>query len=102
MHAGPAGYRGPDNPRQLVIHTFWGGQLNRPWALALEGALAGLAERRPEIHADNNAIVLQDHCELAPAAVLELVTPDNLRALLRDSLEHSGFFGARFRECAAR
>ena len=102
VHAGPAGYRGPDNPRQLVIHTFWGGQLNRPWALALEGALAGLAERRPEIHADNNAIVLQDHGELAPAAVLGLVTPDNLRALLRDSLEHSGFFGARFRECAAR
>ena len=31
VHTGPGGYRGPDAPRQLVIHTFWGGAVNRPW-----------------------------------------------------------------------
>ena len=37
-----------------------------------------------------------------PARLLMLVNPDNLRTLLRRSLEQSGFFGARFRECAGR
>ena len=39
-----------------------------------------------------------------PAAeeLLGWVTPENLDGLLRRSLERSGFFGARFRECAGR
>ena len=37
-----------------------------------------------------------------PEDVISLVRPDNFRNLLRHSLEQSGFFGARFRECAGR
>lgn len=102
VKTGPAGYRGPDDPQQLVIHTFWGGRLNRPYALALQAAWQVEFGFKPEIHSDNNAIVLQCKADPDPHAILSLVTRENLLTLLRSSLEQSGFFGARFRECAGR
>ena len=102
VQSGPGGYRGPDAPKQLVLHSFWGGRLNRPWALALESAWRAAYGTVPEIHADNNAIVIQFKHALSPEEVLGLVTPENLDGHLRQSLERSGFFGARFRECAGR
>ena len=102
VRSGPDGYSGPDAPQQLVIHSFWGGRLNRPWALALEAAWRERSDAAPEIHADNNAIVLQVKDALVPEELLGWVTPENLDGYLRQSLERSGFFGARFRECAGR
>ncbi len=162
VRTGPGGYRGPDAPRQLVMHSLWGGAVNRPWALALEAAWRERFDAEPDIHADNNAIVVQlkeapargdgrhafvrsqiatdraaahlgqpDGAAVAdqtidqgrhgdanrprrplresgplrgldPEALLDWVTPDNLNELLRQSLEGSGYFGARFRECAGR
>jgi ATP-dependent helicase Lhr and Lhr-like helicase len=99
--SGPGGYRGPDQTEQLVIHTFWGGRVNRPWALALAAALerGGVAV---EVHADDHAVVLQSRDALDGRRVLRLVDAGNLQELLRASLETSGFFGARFREAAGR
>ncbi|MEM8766255.1 MAG: DEAD/DEAH box helicase [Pseudomonadota bacterium] len=102
VQTGPGGYKGPDDISQLVLHSFWGGRLNRPWALALAAALEAHLGYAPEIHADNNAVAIQLKSPMEPAELLGLVRPDNLRALLRESLEQSGFFGARFRECAGR
>ena len=102
VRSGPDGYAGPDAPQQLVIHSFWGGRLNRPWALALEAAWRQRFDAVPEIHADNNAIVVQVKDEQLAAEILGWVTPENLDELLRAALERSGFFGARFRECAGR
>ena len=106
--AGPAGYQGPDQPQQLVIHTYWGGKINRPWALALSVAWQAHTGCKPEMHVDNNVVVIQ--CKslnegLVPDfadQLLSWVNQDNLLALLRQRLEASGFFGARFRECAGR
>ncbi len=102
VNAGPGGYRGPDGISQLVLHTFWGGCLNRPWALALAAAWHDQFASTPEMHADNNTIVIQASESIEPAKLLTLVNSGNLQALLRASLEQSGFFGARFRECAGR
>ena len=102
VRAGPGGYRGPDAPRQLVIHTLWGGAVNRPWALALDAAWRDRFDTVPDVHADNNAVVVQLKQDLDPDTLLHMVTPENLDALLRQSLEGSGYFGARFRECAGR
>ena len=102
VQSGPDGYLGPDAPKQMVVHTFWGGRLNRPWALALEAAWRRTRDSVPEIHADDDAIVIQFKHALPPEALLGMVTPENLDVLLRESLERSGFFGARFRECAGR
>jgi len=57
---------------------------------------------QPEIHADDNAIVITSRKPLDPMAVVGLVNPANLERLLRQALESSGFFGARFREAAGR
>ena len=102
VRTGPAGYHGPNDPQQVVLHTFWGGRLNQPWAMAIQAAWQARFDSKLEIHADNDAIVAQIEGELDPHVLLTLVTPANFAALLRVSLEQSGFFGARFRECAGR
>ena len=100
--SGPGGYTGPDRERQIILHTIWGGRVNRPIALALEAAWQERFPYRAEVFADNDAIVVQVKDEVDPAVLLSLVTPANFEPLLRRSLEGSGFFGARFRECAGR
>ena len=104
VHAGPGGYEGPDREQQIILHTQWGGRVNRPVALALNAAWRARFPGEADIHADNNAIVVQikDKQEADPAVLLSLVTPGNFESLLRTSLEGSDFFGARFRECAGR
>ena len=102
INAGPAGYRGPDDPQQMVIHTFWGGRLNQPFALMLKQAWLNLTGIKLDIHADNNAVVMQVKGPVDPHQIMALVNPANMFELLRQSLERSGFFGARFRECAGR
>ena len=100
--SGPGGYTGPDRERQIIVHTIWGGRVNRPIALALEAAWQDRFPYQADVFADNNAIVVQVKDEVDPAVLLSLVTPANFEPLLRRSLEGSGFFGARFRECAGR
>ena len=102
VEGGPDGYRGPDAPKQLVIHTLWGGGLNRPFAYALEAALRQSGAPKPEVHADDNAVVVQMREVPDPTQVLGWVTASNVDPLLREGLETSGYFGARFRECAGR
>ena len=99
---GPAGYRSQAGERQLVIHTFWGARVNRPWALALGHAWAERYGEKPDLLADNDAVIVALNGDIDPAEVMSLVTPANLRARLRESLEGSAFFGGRFRECAGR
>ena len=102
VESGPGGYKGMDNQKQLVLHTHWGGRLNHPWALALQSAWQEKFSEQPKIHADNDAIVIQLNDVPDPALVLSMITPANLDYHLRRSLESSGFFGTRFRECAGR
>jgi ATP-dependent helicase Lhr and Lhr-like helicase len=99
--SGPGGYRSPDHLEQLVVHTFWGGLVNRPWAMALGESLArqGIAA---ELHSDDNAVIIQTREPIDAHSVLGLVTDGNLEMLLRASLERSRVFGARFREAAGR
>ena len=102
VKSGPGGYSGPDREQQIVLHTTWGGRVNRPLALALEAAWRARFPGEADVHADNNAIVVQIKEDVDPALFLSLVTPANFESLLRESLEGSDFFGARFRECAGR
>ncbi|MEM1229636.1 MAG: DEAD/DEAH box helicase [Pseudomonadota bacterium] len=102
VHTAPGGYAGPMDPRQTIIHSYWGGGVNRPWALALAAVWPDHRAGSAEVHADNNAIVLQHRGPLDIEALLGAVTSATLLPLLKGSLEGSGFFGARFRECAGR
>jgi ATP-dependent Lhr-like helicase len=88
--------------RQIILHAVWGGRLNRPWAYAMAAAF----EEKTGVPL---AIITGDDCLLVtlpdgqdPAALIDLVRSDNLEALLRKSLENTGWFAAHFRENAAR
>ena len=96
--SGPGGYPG----NQIVLHTIWGGRINRPFAMALETAWEDRYGYRPEIYPGNDCIMLQLPHEAAGEEILSLVTGFNFSGLIRKRLEGSGFFGARFRECAGR
>ena len=102
LRAGPGGHLAADRQRQVVLHTFWGRRVNQPLALALRAAWRERFAADTDVHADNNAIVVQVPERFAPEQLLDLVTPVNFETLLRGELESSAFFGARFRECAGR
>ena len=94
----PGGYMGS----QVVLHTFWGGRVNQPFALALDAAWEERFGGRIEVYPSNDCIVLVLPAETGSEEILSLVTSGRVEELLRQRLEASGYFGARFRECAQR
>jgi ATP-dependent Lhr-like helicase len=98
-------FRDPQNTaegRQVILHTLWGGKINRPFSLALQAAWAEKTGARLEIYQDNNGLLFLLPERYGAGEVLALVTAENLERLLRQTLEQSGFFGAKFRENAGR
>jgi ATP-dependent Lhr-like helicase len=87
---------------QLILHTFWGGRVNRPFAIALDAAWEAQYGHRLEIYAGNDCVAIQLPHEVPGVELLSLVTQHRLEDLIRNRLEETGFFGARFRECAGR
>jgi ATP-dependent helicase Lhr and Lhr-like helicase len=87
---------------QIVLHTLWGGQLNRPYALALAAAYEEHFAEKIDITPGNDAITLLLPDRTAIESLLSFVDNSNLEPLLRQRLEKSAFFSARFRECAGR
>lgn len=98
ISSGPGGYPG----NQIVLHTIWGGRINRPFAMGLEAAWEDRYGYRPEIYPGNDCIMVQLPHDATGEEILSLVTGANFSGLIRRKLEGSGFFGARFRECAGR
>ncbi|MEM9292027.1 MAG: DEAD/DEAH box helicase [Acidobacteriota bacterium] len=88
--------------RQLLIHTLWGGQVNRPFAIALAAAWEEARGTPVEIVQDDDCINLVSDEEVSAEEIFQLVAPQQLESLLRQRLERTGFFGARFRTNAAR
>ncbi len=87
---------------QIVLHTMWGGQVNRPLGLAMAAAWEARHGHALEVFPADDSITLLVAEDIAGEELLSLVTPENVEAMLRRRMEGSGFFGARFRECAGR
>jgi len=98
VESGPGGHPG----NQIILHTGWGGRVNRPFALALAAAWEERFGEQVEIFSADDAIYLLMARAVAATELLSLVNSARLEPLLRKRLEGSGFFGARFRECAGR
>jgi ATP-dependent Lhr-like helicase len=98
VSTGPGGAPG----HQAVIHTMWGSRVNRPLAMALDAAWQARFGHRPELYVSNDCVVLLLPHEIRAEELLSLVAGARIESLLRTRLEGSGFFGARFRECAGR
>ncbi len=85
---------------QVVLHTFWGGRVNRPLAMALAAALEERYGVPIETLHDDDCVALSSSAALDPNGLLQLVSSSTLERLVSERLEGSGFFGARFREAA--
>lgn len=99
--ASPPASSGEGN-RQVILHSIWGGRLNRPWAYALAAAYEKRTGRALEIIPGDDCLLVQLPPEETPMGILEWVHADNLEALLRLRLEETGYFVGHFRENAAR
>jgi ATP-dependent Lhr-like helicase len=88
--------------KQVILHTLWGGRINRPFGLALQAAWEEKYHYHLELFVNNDCILLMLPHAFSAGELLLLVTPENVERLLRKILETSGFFGARFRENAGR
>lgn len=93
--------RGGSEVSDLVLHTYWGSAVNRPFALALAAAWERERGVPLEVYANNDALLLTLPVEEEPP-LFELFEAGELQRLLRDSLEAGELFGARFRENAQR
>ena len=88
--------------KQVVLHTLWGGKINRPYSLALAAAWEEKYGYPLETYVNNNSIMLILPHSFCPEDLFAMVTPHNIEILLRRNLESTGFFGAKFRENAGR
>jgi ATP-dependent helicase Lhr and Lhr-like helicase len=88
--------------RQLILHTLWGNNVNRPFTLALCAAWEREYGYPLQAFYNNDGIALLLPHESDLRAILMLVAPEQVETLLRASLEASAYFGARFRENAGR
>ncbi|MBN1781520.1 DEAD/DEAH box helicase [bacterium] len=98
VSSGPGGVPG----FQLIIHTFWGGVVNRPFAMILDAAWEERFGEKLEVFAGNDCVVLMLAEEVSSGLLLQMLLDSDIKTLLRKRLEGSGFFGARFREAAGR
>ncbi|WP_026839860.1 DEAD/DEAH box helicase [Citrifermentans bremense] len=88
---------------QIILHTLWGNAVNRPFTFALTAAWEKRYGFPLQAFYNNDGIaLLLPHDLEQPEQILELVTPENIEPLLRESMEGTGYFGARFRENAGR
>lgn len=88
--------------RRVIFHTLWGGRVNRPLAMALEVAWRKRFGVPLQIESENDCLMVELPLDFDPPELLSLVRADNVETLLREKLESTGFFGARFRENAGR
>jgi ATP-dependent Lhr-like helicase len=99
-HVEEPGARG--DLKQVILHTFWGGRVNRPFALALAQAWEEKEQKPLQFIENDDAILLMLPQQFQAQDLFSLLTPENVESFLRKRLEQTGFFGARFRENAER
>ena len=86
--------------KQTVLHTLWGGAVNRPFALVLAAAWEEKFGYPLEVFANNDCILLNLPHDFSADDIVALADPGDIPRLLRKKLESTGYFGARFRENA--
>lgn len=88
--------------KQVLIHTNWGGKVNQPLALILGLLWTDRTGNRADCHVNNDGIAFMVSQDGSFVDLIHAIQPDRIEQYLRETLETSGFFGARFRENSAR
>jgi len=92
--------RGDAQP--IILHTFWGGRINHPLALALSAAWAEWGRGDLPTLADDDAILIRMPPHEDPLALIARVSSADVIRLIEAALGRTGLFAACFRECAGR
>jgi ATP-dependent Lhr-like helicase len=89
---------------RLAVHCVLGAKVNGPWALAIGRRLAERYGVDAQVMPSDDGIVvrLPDTTDEPPGADLVAFDPDEISAIVEESVGTSAMFAARFRECAAR
>ncbi len=88
--------------RTWILHSGWGGRLNRPLSLILPIACREHFGESLECDANNDCLLLTGPEDLSIADLVTHLATVPLESLLKKSLDATGLFGARFRENAGR
>ncbi len=96
------GIPGREGLSQVILHTLWGGMVNRPYAMALAAVWSERYGHAPVVISDNDCVLIQVPAGFDMSEITQLVRPENFEELMRVKLERTGLFGARFRENAGR
>ncbi len=89
---------------RVMLHSPYGRRVHEPWAMAVADRTMRLYGYDPQVLAADDGIVLripQTETRL-PGAELFVFDPDELDRIVRDRVDATSLFAARFRECAAR
>ena len=88
---------------QTVIHTFWGGRINRPLSIAISTACrsSGILPNT-DITTNNDGIWISAPTPFTRHELLDALTAENIESLVIKGLQDSTFFAAHFREAAGR
>jgi ATP-dependent Lhr-like helicase len=89
--------KGREDQMQMILHTLWGGSVNRPFAMALQAAWEEQFGEEVEIFQDDDCLLVRAPRVLKAGDLFDLVDPNHVESLLRRRLEATGYFGARFR-----
>jgi ATP-dependent Lhr-like helicase len=89
---------------RLTVHCVLGAKVNAPWAQAIGRRLSERYGVDGQVMPSDDGIVvrLPDVAEEPPGVDLVTFEPDEIRAIVEDTVGTSAMFAARFRECAAR
>ncbi|MBA2481188.1 MAG: DEAD/DEAH box helicase [Planctomycetes bacterium] len=86
----------------LILHLSWGGRVLRPLSIAFAAAWHERFGADPELTVTDDCFMCQVPRGFTARDLLALVPARRIAPLLRARLSTTGFFGARFRENAAR
>ncbi len=90
-----------EHQQQIILHTLWGGTVNRPLVIALQAAWEEQFGDGFEAFHDDDAVLIRLPRRMEVRELLSLVDPEHVEGLLRRRLESTGFFGSRFRANAS-
>ena len=91
-----------NDSRQIVLHTFWGGKVNKPFSIALSAYWEDEFGYPLQYYADNDSILISLPPDVKDIDIFLFVNSRNMEGHLRKKLESTGYFGSRFRENAGR
>ena len=89
---------------RVMLHSPFGRRVHEPWAMAVQDRVASTLGFDSQAMAADDGIVLripmtETHL---PGAELFMFDPDELERTVRERVDKTALFAARFRECAAR